>query len=355
MYTQNTRSVGHGSYQSSVGYRTTGQKGKRAQEKKEFVPLVQLLVCVVLFLTVFVGKGVFPGKLEQVRENVLEVIGSDTDFRAAFADLGASLAEKNPVFEDLGQFCVEVFGTNEAELASVPLPDLTAQMNQELNFLNSKADYATLAAHYLRLEDMPAAWLPTLEAPVTEALIPEEPAPVEPAEPVVEVLPVEPAVPAVGTVVMAANYTGMALPNNYTMDEISFGTLETVTPVLGRLRSEYGYRDHPVDGEYKFHNGLDIGGQTGDPIGAFAAGTVEYIGENDVHGLYLQIDHGNGIKSFYAHCSKLCASKGHSVAAGETIAEVGATGVSTGPHLHFELKYDGTHLNPIYYVNYLSE
>ena len=139
------------------------------------------------------------------------------------------------------------------------------------------------------------------------------------------------------------------------MDCISLGDLQTVTPVLGHLRSEYGYRDHPVDGEYKFHNGVDIGGQEGDPIGAFAAGTVDYIGENDDHGLYLQLDHGNGIKSFYAHCSKLCVSQGQPVAAGEKVAEVGSTGVATGPHLHLELKWNGLHLNPAYYVEFLTD
>ena len=99
---------------------------------------------------------------------------------------------------------------------------------------------------------------------------------------------------------------------------------------------------------------MDIGGQEGDPIGAFAAGTVEYIGENDDHGLYLQIDHGNGVKSFYAHCSKLCVSQGQTVAMGETVALVGSTGVSTGPHLHLELKWNGLHLNPAYYVEFLT-
>ena len=138
------------------------------------------------------------------------------------------------------------------------------------------------------------------------------------------------------------------------MDQISLGNLQTVTPLLGHLRSTYGYRDHPVDGEYKFHNGVDIGGQEGDAIGAFADGTVDYIGKNDTHGLYLQLDHGNGIKSFYAHCSKLCVSKGQLVAAGEKVAEVGSTGVATGPHLHLELKWNGLHLDPSYYVEFLS-
>ena len=124
---------------------------------------------------------------------------------------------------------------------------------------------------------------------------------------------------------------------------------------MGHLNSEYGYRDHPINGRHQFHGGVDIGGQNGDPIGAFAAGTVEYIGQDDSYGLYLQVDHGNGVKSFYAHCSKIVVSKGQQVALGEKVAEVGSTGDSTGPHLHLEIKYNRMHLNPVYYVTFLKQ
>ena len=88
---------------------------------------------------------------------------------------------------------------------------------------------------------------------------------------------------------------------------------------------------------------------------AFASGTVEYIGQNDSYGLYLQIDHGNGVKSFYAHCSKLLVQKGQPVKIGETVALVGSTGTATGPHLHLELKYQKMHVNPAYYVDFLND
>ena len=194
---------------------------------------------------------------------------------------------------------------------------------------------------YRWLDEEPAAQT----APESTAQAPAQEETAAPAE----------SVPAVGTVLLSANYTGTPLPDNYTMDKLSLGALETVNPILGHLRSTYGYRDHPVDGEYKFHNGVDIGGQMGEPIGAFAAGTVEYIGENDDHGLYLQIDHGNGVKSFYAHCSKLLVSQGQQVAMGETVALVGSTGVSTGPHLHFEIKCAGVHVDPAYYLTFLTD
>lgn len=83
---------------------------------------------------------------------------------------------------------------------------------------------------------------------------------------------------------------------------------------------------------------------------AFAAGTVEYIGESDSYGQYLQLRHDNGVATFYAHCSKLCVQQGQTVEAGEKVAESGATGEVTGPHLHFEMTKDGVRLNPAYYI-----
>ena len=296
-------------------YRTSGRSAARRNRgnqsglsPKERVRLVQLCVCLVLFLAVFV--------------------------------LG-----------ELEDFCVEVFGIQPSGAGD----DLEgqSQTQQEQAFLNAGASSADLAAHYLRLEDMPQDWLSGGE---TVSETPETaPEPQAQTQPEAAAAQPEETVPAVGTVLLSANYEGPALPNNYTMDKLSLGALETVNPILGHLNSVYGYRDHPVDGEYKFHNGVDIGGQMGDPIGAFAAGTVEYIGENDDHGLYLQIDHGNGVKSFYAHCSKLCVSQGQTVAAGETVALVGSTGVSTGPHLHLEIKCNGVHVDPAYYVTFLTD
>lgn len=164
--------------------------------------------------------------------------------------------------------------------------------------------------------------MPTAEEASAEAA-PQAEEPVSEPEPA--------AVPAAGTLILKSDYSGDPLPNNYTMDQLSLGALETMTPVLGYINSGYGYRDHPINGAYQFHGGVDISGQMGDPIQAFASGTVEYVGKDDSYGLYLQLDHGNGVKSFYAHCSTICVTKGQTVSIGDKIAEIGSTGMSTGP------------------------
>ena len=145
------------------------------------------------------------------------------------------------------------------------------------------------------------------------------------------------------------------LPTGYTMDELSFGSLKSITPLVGPLTSGYGYRSHPVNGQYLFHGGVDIGANAGTPIVAFADGQVEYIGSDDSYGLYFQIDHGSGIKSFYAHCQQVFVQTGQNIQAGERVALVGATGITTGPHLHLELKCGNVRVNPSYYITLGSQ
>lgn len=349
MYSQSTQAMGRRrsvySYHGAAPARNR-QRGTHSQER---VRLLQLMVCLTLFLAIFLWKGIFPQKVGQVRDDLFTLITTDLDFREALTGLGGSLAEGDTVLSDFGAFCVELFGAGGQEEPVEPVsfapPPLADMRGEELRFLSRGADAAVCTAHYANLDRYGLTAVPLSEQPPAEA--------VPPAEPAVPEAP--PAVPAAGTVIMVSDYSGKGLPDNYTMDKLSLGGLDTITPVLGRLNSEYGYRDHPINGLYQFHGGVDIGGQKGDPIAAFAAGTVEYIGKNDSYGLYLQIDHGNGVKSFYAHCSRLLVSKGQTVALGEKVAEIGSSGVSTGPHLHLELKYEKIHLNPAYYVGFLEE
>ncbi len=116
-------------------------------------------------------------------------------------------------------------------------------------------------------------------------------------------------------------------------------------PVSGAIiTSKYGQRSSG------FHTGTDFAIAKGTPIYASAAGTVTYSGKKGSYGNLVIIDHGNGYKTYYAHCSALYVSVGQSVSKGENIAAVGSTGNSTGPHVHFEIRYNGSTLNPQNYV-----
>ena len=345
MYNQSAQAAS--SRRRNVQYYSGTAGRQRRTKSQEQTRLLQLAVCLALFLAIFLWKGVFPQKLVQVRTELLSLISTDYDFKAALSNLGDSLAGEGTILSDFGDFCVEVFGGGMQEDEAAPVqteftpPEPAGVLRYELEFLSQAGTTADWTAHYASLSQFGVT-------------LSEEPA--EPVEEEVETGEPEepPAVPAAGTVLVFSDYDGEPLPNNYTMDQLSLGELDTVTPVLGHLNSVYGYRDSPINGKFQFHGGVDIGGQLGDPIGAFAAGKVEYTGEDDSYGLYLQVDHGNGVKSFYAHCSKIVVVKGQTVAMGEKVAEVGSTGDSTGPHLHLEMKFNKMHLNPAYYVDFLT-
>lgn len=124
----------------------------------------------------------------------------------------------------------------------------------------------------------------------------------------------------------------------------------TAAPVTGVRTSAFGARIHPISGEESFHYGLDIAADEGTPIAAFADGTVRETGFSSSYGNYVIVDHSDGFATLYAHCSAVRAVQDQQVKAGETIAAVGATGIATGDHLHFEIWRDGKALDPAMYL-----
>lgn len=115
------------------------------------------------------------------------------------------------------------------------------------------------------------------------------------------------------------------------------------------LSNDYGTRDTP-NGSL-FHSGIDIPGRQGTDITAAAAGTVTEAGFDAAHGNYLVLDHGGGLTTRYAHCQKVLVHTGDTVEAGAVIALLGSTGMSTGPHLHFEVRQGGQAQNPVAYFD----
>lgn len=122
------------------------------------------------------------------------------------------------------------------------------------------------------------------------------------------------------------------------------------------VTSFFGTRLHPILGIYKTHSGIDIGAGYGTAVWAAADGMVT-IAAYDAggYGNYIIIDHGNGNKTLYAHMSQLIVGVGQTVTQGQSIGLVGSTGMSTGPHLHFEVYVGGTRVNPLlYFSNYTA-
>ena len=121
-------------------------------------------------------------------------------------------------------------------------------------------------------------------------------------------------------------------------------------PSYTRVSSEYGYRVHPIYGTQKFHSGVDLAAPSGSPILAAYDGTVVGAAYNASMGNYVMIDHGDNLYTIYMHASKLLVSSGQTVSRGQKIALVGSTGNSTGPHLHFTVKLNGSYVTPWNYI-----
>lgn len=121
-------------------------------------------------------------------------------------------------------------------------------------------------------------------------------------------------------------------------------------PGYGRLTSRYGWRTHPIYGDRRFHAGIDLGGGYGAPVLSTESGVVIYAGPASGYGTLVVVAHGDSISSAYAHNSRILVSEGQRVARGQTIARIGNAGNSTGPHLHFETRVNGSPVDPMGYL-----
>ncbi len=146
------------------------------------------------------------------------------------------------------------------------------------------------------------------------------------------------------------------LPNHETEN---IGEKEFLTdlhlPVEASVTSSFGLRTHPTDGTETFHYGVDLGAASGDKIKCVADGQVESVTSDEEYGNYILVRHSNTILTLYAHCDEILPQPGDQITKGQIIATVGATGNTTGPHLHFEIRDGDTFLNPTDFLDFPSQ
>ncbi len=139
--------------------------------------------------------------------------------------------------------------------------------------------------------------------------------------------------------------------DGHLLDKESFlRSTPTLLPTKGWITSYYGPRLSPTSKRLRMHEGLDIGARPGTPIVSPADGQVAFAGTKPGFGKFVQLDHGYGVETFYAHVKKFFVRRGQIVRRGLLIASVGSTGSSTGPHLHYEIRVNGTPVDPLYFV-----
>lgn len=127
-------------------------------------------------------------------------------------------------------------------------------------------------------------------------------------------------------------------------------SIPSIIPSQGFITSRFGYRMSPFTGTKRLHKGLDIAAATGTKIVAPADGKIVFADRDGAYGLCVEVDHGNGIKTRYAHMSKISTKSGTMIKRGELIGLVGNTGRSTGAHLHYEVMVNGVHTDPLAYI-----
>ncbi len=132
--------------------------------------------------------------------------------------------------------------------------------------------------------------------------------------------------------------------------KVLLASTPSIWPAKGWLSSRFGYRKSPFTGQKEFHKGIDISARRNAPIVAPASGIVTYVGKDGGYGRVVRMNHGHGVTTRFAHIEKLLVKKGQRVKRGETIALVGNTGRSTGPHVHYEVHLNGVPVNPLRYI-----
>lgn len=320
----------------------------------ENAALIRLAFCGVIFVLLVAAKLLFPEAVGRLALSARQIIGRDADFQEAFAAMGRAVSGEQAVSDSLQDAYTAVFN---------PSPQLEEETEEEPEDLDGEpapgaqaedgeaAGNAGLPASGAKLLRYPALELPEPDKAVMRELLisPEKGSADRPAGDGDAALPQADA-PEDDTAVVEASwlYTMAAMPENASLEQRNLG-FSHCTPVSGHLTSTFGWREHPVEGGNKFHYGVDLAAETGTDVLAFADGEVYASGESSTLGNYIMLQHQGGYMTLYAHCSRITAAGG-SVKMGDKIAEVGDTGLVTGPHLHFELHEGELYLNPIYYV-----
>ena len=291
-----------------------GRRVQRGREAAAMSPverrrLLQLAVCSGIFVLLVGVKLLLPERLPALRQSVSTVMDRNMDVGQVFSAVGNMVTGKETAGKSLEEVYQAVFAPQQPDA-----PD------------DETADTDAVETGGRKVGELPETGADSGEE-VADAPDAEEPL-------------------ALSYVL----YSGENLPENVNMEQAVLG-FDYTTPVAGALSSPFGYREHPVEGEDKFHYGLDIAADTGTSIACFADGEVLAVGESSSYGKYLIVDHTGEYSTLYAHCSSICVQSGDTVEQGQTIAQVGETGIATGPHLHFELHRKNTYLNPIYYVS----
>jgi len=300
-----------------------------AKTSRDLKNAIRLVACGGILLTAAIMKLFFPSALGTVSENILPLMEEDIDYKEAVTAIGGTLTGQTDIREVLGDIYVKAFGSegdNEVEAASEAD---TTDTPEEVSYMTPQEQLEASARRF-KLKNLDSD--------------------VDSGEATTEIAADEYTNPAVATFLSAqAEFSDYGLPEDVSYELLDLG-IDYTAPVTGAVSSSFGYRLHPLSNDVKFHYGTDIAADIGTNIAAFSGGTVTAVGESNSLGLYVIIQHENGVQTKYAHCSELYVGAETAVSQGDIIAAVGDTGDATGAHLHFAITVNGQNVNPEYYL-----
>ena len=303
-------------YRRSVNPKRTPGRSS-AKKKKESVSVigVQTVLCMICILAAFLikagGGSIYAAGRQQVKQ-LFETSITLNDINSALKNVRSNFSDAVSVFNDLSKSASQaagVPGNAGSSVSSVSSVSSNASSSKNSVGFSVASGQSAAKAEDFSVEGEGGA---DLSAPGNAA------------------------------------FTSAKLPPaNATFAPVKL-TVKPAVPVVGRLTSKFGYRIHPIARTLSFHTGIDIAASQGTPVSASLPGKIEKVGKSDSYGNYVIMDNGNGVETLYAHCYKILAPQGAVLRAGEVIAQVGSTGVSTGPHLHFEIRIHHIFVNPLW-------
>ena len=295
----------------------------------------RLLACLVLLGFTILMRLFLPGATSTLQDALLPHMETNRDYHAVIATLGETLSSEEPFFGVLDGLYVLAFGSARDS-------DSVYVANYPQNPYPEMPDEGTIV-----MEVAP----PPIEEVFPAIVFPDGIAQARDEEE----YPEERETPEAVAVFHARqeSFASFALPENVSL---SYQALPFAhqSPITGFVSSSFGFRNHPIAREVRFHFGTDIGVYTGTPFYAFADAYVVSARNDEGWGKNILLYHGDGIYTRYAHAHVLYVSAGQRVEKGETIGRAGQSGAATGPHLHFELIVDGLFRNPEFYLDFIS-
>lgn len=343
-----------------------GRMSVKAKKKRmEYDPfIVKTVISAALFGFVILMKSVGGDKFSDIRNTVAKYIGSGADYRQAIETIGRAIADNN-IAQAVENQAIKVFGMNllvpDTEESESKIDDSEpgeADESENRYAWQNESDMDNVKDEGLEQDSLPEFGSDDFDG-ASEYIISEEKeaslSVLKADSPIIissaEQLEAISALREETVDTTPATEFGKSSPS-VVDDNVYKLPFKYAAPLKGIVTSGFGYRTHPITGGYSFHYGVDIGASKGAKISSFAEGTVIETGKGSVYGNYVKVEHEGGYWTRYCHLSKISVKKGQKVKISQKIGEAGSTGLSTGVHLHFEVRKGDKILNPSNYVKF---